>query len=78
MINWIDADDDSDDTGTQTPADFRFRPYKMEDDRMHRVFLPFTCAMMLCDSIKHDALANNMADYLAKKSVTYGTGLYNH
>lgn len=71
--NWINADEDHDDIQTVIPTDFRFRPYKMEDDRMHRVFLPFTCAMMLCDSINHDALASTMADYLAKKSVTYGT-----
>ncbi|GJJ14544.1 hypothetical protein Clacol_008809 [Clathrus columnatus] len=55
------------------PKNFRFRPYIMGDDRVHRVFLPFTCAMKLCDSIQDEILAGPIADYLAKKAVTYGT-----
>lgn len=58
------------------PEDFLFRPFKMADDRVHRVFLPFTCAMKLCDLIQPDGLVDHIADYLAHKAVTYGTGQF--
>jgi hypothetical protein len=46
----------------------------MRDDKMHRVYLPLTCAMKLCDSIRPERLAYIVADYLADLVPLYSTG----
>jgi len=49
------------------------RRFKMRDDTMHRVYLPLTCAMKLCDFIRPDRLAYVAADYLAGIVPIYST-----
>lgn len=47
---------------------------RMRDDEMHRVYLPLTCAMKLCDYIRPQRLAYCAADYLAGIVPVYSTG----
>ncbi|KAF8576237.1 hypothetical protein K439DRAFT_677788 [Ramaria rubella] len=49
------------------------RPSKMQDDKMHRVYMPLTCAMQLCDSIKPERLAHRVAEYIADNTPMYST-----
>jgi hypothetical protein len=51
------------------------RRFRMRDDLMHRVYLPLTCAMKLCDSIRPDRLAYHAADYLASIVPLFATGV---
>ena len=41
------------------------RVSRMPDETMHRLFLPLTCAMTLCDSIRPQRLAFQVAEYMA-------------
>jgi hypothetical protein len=47
---------------------------RMRDDKLHRLYLPLTCAMKLCDSIRPERLAYIAADYLADILPLYSTG----
>ncbi|GJJ14545.1 hypothetical protein Clacol_008810 [Clathrus columnatus] len=73
ILNWICLDRLWITGGDPVPQGFQFRHFKMAENRMHRLFLPFNCAMKLCDLVQDDILAGPIADYLAKKAVTYGT-----
>ena len=64
-------DDDWGGVGDSAPPTRRFR---MRDDIMHRVYLPLTCAMKLCDSIRPERVAYIVADYLADLVPLYATG----
>jgi len=57
----VDMDEDLGANHAHTPL----RRFKMRDDVMHRVYLPLTCAMKLCDSVRPERLAYIVADYLA-------------
>jgi hypothetical protein len=50
------------------------RRFRMRDDKMHRVYLPLTCAMKLCDSVRPERLAYIAAGYLADILPLYSTG----
>ncbi|KAF8510709.1 hypothetical protein JB92DRAFT_2938582 [Gautieria morchelliformis] len=49
------------------------RRFKMRDDTMHRVYLPFTCALMLCDLVQPERVAYIAANYLASIVPLYAT-----
>jgi hypothetical protein len=46
--------------------DPRLRRFRMRDDYLHRMYLPLTCAIQLCDQIRPARLAYLVADYLAE------------
>ena len=50
------------------------RRFKMRDDIMHRVYLPLTCAVRLCDCIRPERAAYVVADYLAAITPLFATG----
>jgi hypothetical protein len=56
----------------------RTRRFMMDDDQMHRLYRPFTCAMELCDKIKPSSLAYTVANYLAKRVPLYGASKCSH
>ncbi|GJJ14485.1 hypothetical protein Clacol_008749 [Clathrus columnatus] len=58
---------------TGSDPGFQFRQFKVVEDRINQLFLPFTCTMKLCDLVQDDILVDPIADYLAKKAITYGT-----
>lgn len=41
------------------------RRFRMMDDKMHRVYMPLTCATKLCDSVVPARLAHKVAEHLA-------------
>jgi len=49
------------------------RRFRMRDDKMHRVYLPLTCAIKLCDTIRPQRLAYVVAGYLADIVPVYST-----
>ena len=49
------------------------RLFKMRDEKMHRVYMPLTCATKLCDFIVPARLACKVAGYLADIIPTYST-----
>ncbi|KAF8581473.1 hypothetical protein K439DRAFT_1662269 [Ramaria rubella] len=38
---------------------------KMPDEKMHRLYLPLTCALELCDTVRPERLTHIVAEYLA-------------
>ncbi|KAF8581472.1 hypothetical protein K439DRAFT_219100 [Ramaria rubella] len=72
-----DAEDEIMDEPTNAPqinqARFHSRRFKMRDDQMHRLFLPLTCALKLCDRIRPQRVAHVVADYLATQVPIYAT-----
>ena len=72
-----DADEVMDDYERQTEhlAPHFIRTFRMPDDTMHRLFLPLTCAIELCDEVRPARLAYLIADYLADIIPFYATGL---
>lgn len=60
---------------TETGSDIqRTDPSRMPDETMHRLFLPLTCAMKLCDSIRPERLGYVVAEYLADIMPLLSTG----
>lgn len=59
-----------------TPRLVCSRWFKMRDDNMHRLFLPLTCAIQLCDEIQPARLVYIVADYLAEIIPYYTAGLF--
>ncbi|GJJ14539.1 hypothetical protein Clacol_008804 [Clathrus columnatus] len=41
---------------------------RMKEDKMHRLFMPMTCAIKLCDIVKPPMLAHKVAQYIAEIS----------
>ncbi|KAF8519609.1 hypothetical protein BU17DRAFT_65835 [Hysterangium stoloniferum] len=74
-----DLDEDQDEEyNVHTPVlnnGRQMRRFKMKDDRFHRLYRPFTCAMRLCDTIKPASLAYIAANYLANQVPIYGSNL---
>lgn len=54
------------------------RRFKMRDDHMHRVYLPLTCALRLCDRVLPERVAYVVADYLAGVVPLFATGWFPH
>ena len=79
----MDIDEDGDegaewDTGTHGHGHDAAltRRFRMRDDNMHRVFLPLTCAIELCDQILPERLAYIVAGYIADIIPRYATGSF--
>ena len=53
---------------------FVARRFRMRDDLMHRCYLPFICALRLCDRIRPERVAYVMGEYLAREVPVYATG----
>ena len=74
-----DADDEDTDELSQEEHDGDAVPpvrrFKMRDDNMHRVYLPLTCAVELCDEVRPARLAYIVAGYLADIIPLYVSGL---
>jgi hypothetical protein len=68
---------DTDDTLGGRHAGESLRRFRMRDDRMHRVYLPLTCAVKLCDAIQPGRLVYIAAEYLAEIIPLYSTGEVN-
>ena len=47
------------------------RSYRMQDHRMHRLFMPLNVAIEQCDKIRPQTLAHCVADWLASTIPTY-------
>ena len=77
LPNNEDHDMDTENTWGVTDPTGGLRKSRMRDDKMHRVYLPLTCAMKLCDYIRPKRLAYIAADYLAGKVPAYSTGQLN-
>ena len=50
------------------------RRYRMPDKDMHSVYMPLTCAMKLCDTIRPERLVASIAPYLAEMVPSCSTG----
>jgi hypothetical protein len=70
----LDDVDDEDIAGEEAVDCSTARRFKMRDDTMHRVYLPFTCALMLCDLVRPERVAYVAANYLASIVPLYATG----
>lgn len=69
-LNEVDKDIIVDDNPLAT------RRYKMRDHEMHRVYLPFACALKLCDRVRPERMAYIVADYLAAVTPLFVTGQF--